>query len=109
MAPRRLTDRPTVPRVRGAHVATICSVLCASHSPFLYAPPREWDAARSSRATPDVFAPGLPRDSPEENEAKYARCSRRLSGVCSGCRRAGSIVALGASASGRGEASLDYS
>ena len=75
MAPRRLTDADGSEGSR-AHVATICSVICASHSPFLYASAEEWDAARVSRATPDAFAPDLPRDSAEENEAKHARCAR---------------------------------
>jgi catalytic LigB subunit of aromatic ring-opening dioxygenase len=57
-------------------VATICAVICASHSPFLYAPPEEWEVARMSRTASDAFAPGLPQDSPEENRAKHARCTR---------------------------------
>jgi hypothetical protein len=57
-------------------VATICAVICASHSPFLYAPPEEWAAARISRSASDAFAPDLPQDSADENEAKHARCAR---------------------------------
>lgn len=57
-------------------MATICAVICASHSPFLYAPPEEWAAARVSRSSSDAFAPGLPLDSIDENRAKHARCTR---------------------------------
>jgi Catalytic LigB subunit of aromatic ring-opening dioxygenase len=57
-------------------LATICAVICASHSPFLYAPPEEWAAARLSRSASDAFAPDLPQDSAQENEAKHARCAR---------------------------------
>jgi hypothetical protein len=55
-------------------MATICSVVCASHSPFLYAAPEEWAAARIARGTSDAFDPALPLDSLEENRAKHARC-----------------------------------
>jgi hypothetical protein len=55
-------------------MATICAVICASHSPFLYAAPEEWAAARSVRNASDAFAPGLPLDSIDENKAKHARC-----------------------------------
>jgi hypothetical protein len=57
-------------------VATICAVLCVSHSPFLYSPPEEWAAARISRSAADAFSPDLPLDSAEENAAKHARCMR---------------------------------
>jgi hypothetical protein len=57
-------------------MATICAVICASHSPFLYAPPEEWATARIARTSADGFAAQLPVDSPEENAAKHARCMR---------------------------------
>lgn len=57
-------------------MATICAVICASHSPFLYAPPEEWAAARISRNASDAFARDLPLDSAEVNKAKHARCMR---------------------------------
>ena len=57
-------------------MATICTVICASHSPFLYAAPEEWAAARSVRNASDAFARDLPLDSLDENKAKHARCMR---------------------------------
>jgi hypothetical protein len=57
-------------------MATICSVICASHSPFLYASPDEWAAALVARNAVDAFAPQLPVDSPADNAAKHARCMR---------------------------------
>ncbi len=57
-------------------MATICAVICASHSPFLYAAPEEWTAARLARNASDAFAPDLPLDSTDENKAKHARCLR---------------------------------
>jgi hypothetical protein len=57
-------------------MATICNVICASHSPFLYAAPEEWAAARIARNASDAFAANLPLDSDDENKAKHARCMR---------------------------------
>jgi hypothetical protein len=57
-------------------MATICAVICASHSPFLYAAPEEWTAARVARNASDAFARDLPSDSIDENKAKHARCMR---------------------------------
>jgi len=57
-------------------MATICTVICASHSPFLYAAPEEWTAARLARNASDAFAPNLPLDSTDENRVKHARCMR---------------------------------
>jgi hypothetical protein len=57
-------------------MATICAVICASHSPFLYAAPEEWTAARLARNASDAFSPDLPIDSTDENKAKHARCMR---------------------------------
>lgn len=57
-------------------MARIHAVICASHSPFLYAPPDEWHAARAARSAADTFASRAPVDSAEENRAKHARCQR---------------------------------
>jgi hypothetical protein len=57
-------------------MATICAVVCASHSPFLYAAPEEWTAARLARNASDAFSKDLPLDSIDENKAKHARCMR---------------------------------
>lgn len=57
-------------------MATICTVICMSHSPFLYATPEEWEAARAARSADGAFAAGMKIDTPEENRAKHARCMR---------------------------------
>lgn len=57
-------------------MATICTVICASHSPFLYASPEEWEAARAARDADGALAPDLPVDSPSDNRAKHARCQQ---------------------------------
>jgi hypothetical protein len=57
-------------------MAMISAAICVSHSPFLYATPEEWSAARIARNASDAFAPGLPLDSEAQNRAKHARCLR---------------------------------
>jgi len=57
-------------------MATICSAICVSHSPFLYATPEEWGAARLAREAAGAFSRDLDVDSDEENRAKHARCMR---------------------------------
>ncbi|MEO6380114.1 MAG: hypothetical protein ABIO37_18985 [Caulobacteraceae bacterium] len=55
-------------------MATVSIAICASHSPFLYATPEEWTAARIARERPGAFAAGLAADSDAETAAKHARC-----------------------------------
>jgi hypothetical protein len=57
-------------------MASICTVICMSHSPFLYATAAEWEAARTARNADEAIALELPVDTPEENVAKLARCTR---------------------------------
>lgn len=57
-------------------MASICGAVCTSHSPFLYAAPEEWAAARLARNASDAFARDLPIDSADENRTKHARCMR---------------------------------
>jgi aromatic ring-opening dioxygenase catalytic subunit (LigB family) len=61
-------------------MARISTVLCASHTPFLFAPPEEWEPARATRASRGGLASSVPLDSPETNAQKFARC-RRAYGV----------------------------
>lgn len=59
-------------------MAQICAAICTSHSPFLFAPPHEWEPARADRARHGGIAADAPVDPPAENEAKHARCVRAL-------------------------------
>ena len=55
-------------------MARISIVICASHSPFLYVDPQDWAPAAEVRRANGGISPETPVDSPEENEAKHARC-----------------------------------
>ena len=56
-------------------MAKIVSVMCMSHSPYLFAEAEAWERARAARAAiPEAFAPDVPVDSKEENADKQARC-----------------------------------
>lgn len=56
-------------------MAKIVSVMCMSHSPYLFAGPEDWERARAARAAiPDAFDSSVPIDSAEENTAKQQRC-----------------------------------
>jgi hypothetical protein len=57
-------------------MAQICAAVCASHSPFLYALPDEWEDARAVRANHGGIDPVVPIDSAATNAAKFARCDR---------------------------------
>jgi Catalytic LigB subunit of aromatic ring-opening dioxygenase len=59
-------------------MATVCTVICTSHSPFLYASPEEWDVARAARGADGALAADLPVDSPADNRRKHARCQQAL-------------------------------
>src|ERR1700676_4511640 len=61
-------------------MAKITSVICMSHSPFLFAESSEWELARESRAAvPNGISPELPVDTPDENRTKSERCNQALS------------------------------
>jgi hypothetical protein len=55
-------------------MARIVSVLCASHSPFLYATPEEWEEGRKARLSRGGLSPDEPVESAETNRSKHARC-----------------------------------
>lgn len=59
-------------------MARVCCVLCLSHSPYLYAPPEEWNAARLARQHSGAVADDTAVDSPEVSAAKHARCESAL-------------------------------
>ncbi len=53
-------------------MATICTVLGCSHSPFLFMPPELWDEVRRRRQ----LAKDVPRPSVETNKAEFERCMK---------------------------------
>ncbi len=53
-------------------MATICTVLGCSHSPFLFMPPELWDEVRQRRQ----LAKDVPRPSVETNKAEFDRCMK---------------------------------
>ena len=59
-------------------MATLCSAICTSHSPYLFASPEEWEDARRARLARGGIHASVPVDSPEENRSKHARCMQAL-------------------------------
>ncbi len=53
-------------------MATICTVLGCSHSPFLFMPPELWDEVRRRRQ----LAKDVPRPSVEANKVEFDRCMK---------------------------------
>lgn len=62
----------------GVTLSQLCAAICTSHSPFLFAPPEEWDEARRLRSLHGGIAAGVPMDSPAENALKHTRCMSAL-------------------------------
>jgi hypothetical protein len=54
-------------------VASIVSVVCTSHTPFLLLPIERWEETRKLRGDAGGFAEGLPYETRAEMEAKHAR------------------------------------
>lgn len=54
-------------------MARIIAVLCASHSPFLFATPEEWEQGRQARLSRGGLSPDEPVESADVNRAKHAR------------------------------------
>ncbi|WP_028927285.1 hypothetical protein [Pseudonocardia acaciae] len=59
-------------------MAEICTVICTSHSPYLFASAREWRQARDERSRQGTLDEAVPLDTPEENERKFQRCMTAL-------------------------------
>jgi len=55
-------------------LATLCSVIATSHSPFLFIGGEQWGRIRELRGLPGRYAPDAPADPAEANLAKHARC-----------------------------------
>lgn len=54
-------------------MARICSVICASHSPWLFLPSDIWEDGRRTRFERGAISHDTPIDTPAENAAKAAR------------------------------------
>ncbi len=59
-------------------MASLASVICLSHTPYLFQPPEQWTLAQQRRAAAGGFREPVVIDSPDTNAAKYARCRRAL-------------------------------
>ncbi len=59
-------------------MATLCTAICTSHSPYLFASPEEWEEARRGRLSRGGIHSDVPVDSPADNRAKHARCMQAL-------------------------------
>jgi hypothetical protein len=57
-------------------MARICSVICTSHSPYLFADIDEWEIGRARRVESGAIAASVPVETRDENAAKYERCLR---------------------------------
>ncbi len=55
-------------------MSKLCSVICTSHSPYLFASPEEWVEAREIRSANGGISRDVPIDSLAENQEKHARC-----------------------------------
>lgn len=59
-------------------MATLATVVCTSHSPFLYATPEQWTETHARRSERAGYRADVRVDPPEVNEAKHARCMSAL-------------------------------
>ncbi len=59
-------------------MATLCTAICTSHSPYLFVSPDEWEEARRVRLSRGGIDSDVPIDSPVENRSKHARCMQAL-------------------------------
>ena len=59
-------------------MATLCTAICTSHSPYIFATPEEWEEARRARLSKGGIDSSVPVDSPAENRSKHARCIHAL-------------------------------
>jgi len=57
-------------------MARVCTVLCASHSPWLFTPSEQWEPGRAARFARGGLSAQTPVDSVAENAAKYERVKR---------------------------------
>ncbi len=55
-------------------MATLASVICLSHSPYLFQPPELWTSAQAKRAAAGGFREPVVIETLEANAAKHARC-----------------------------------
>jgi Catalytic LigB subunit of aromatic ring-opening dioxygenase len=75
-------------------MARIVSVVCLSHSPYLYASAQEWSAAYVARSAHGAIGPSVPEDEPSENQRKCARISAAFAILRDQLQRAGPDVLL---------------
>jgi hypothetical protein len=54
-------------------MARVCTVIAASHSPFLFTDSEQWEPGRATRLSRGGLSPDSKVDTVEENAAKYAR------------------------------------
>lgn len=59
-------------------MATLASVICMSHTPYLFQPPELWTSAQERRAAAGGFREPVVLDSHEVNVAKHARCLQAI-------------------------------
>ncbi len=59
-------------------MATLCTAICTSHSPYLFASPEEWEDARRVRLARGGIDAAVPVDTLEKNRAKHSRCMQAL-------------------------------
>ena len=57
-------------------MARVSTVVCTSHTPWLFVGPDEWERQREERYRDGVQRPKVPVDPPEVSAAKHARCAR---------------------------------
>lgn len=75
-------------------MARVVSILCASHSPFLFASPEEWEPGRLARLSRGGLSPDEPVESLDEQRAKHARCVRAYGVLRDALERAAPDVLL---------------
>ncbi len=59
-------------------MARVASVICVSHTPYLFLPPQQWTSAQQKRAAAGGFREPFELDTLDTNTAKHERCRRAL-------------------------------
>lgn len=68
-------------------MARICSVICTSHSPYLFADIDEWETGRGRRVTSGAIAASVPVETRDQNAAKHERIQKAFATLHEELRR----------------------
>lgn len=75
-------------------MASIVSVVCMSHSPFVFTTPEEWERGRDQRRAQGAISADVPVETRSELDAKKARCEAALAALRAAFQRSNPDVVL---------------